>query len=177
MNLYKEIDFQFIPDLINWVKTDIGNRVKMHNIKEDRRLIHNIHPELLQQINTELNSRGFPALWYCQSYIRPGDQKLVQHVDGETYLVHGALNIPVSGTKNTKHTWETGDYTLVPNVKHFSVKWNSDDKTSTDLELINPCLVRVDVPHSVTGNGIEHRWIITIRFQGNPEFEELLKLV
>jgi len=176
MNLYKEINFQFIPDLIKWVKTDIGKRVKMENIKEDRRLRHDINPALLHEINKELNARGFPSIWYCQSYIRPGDQTLVQHVDGETYLVHGALNIPVSGTKNTKHTWQTGDYTLVPNTLHFSVQWNSDNRTTTDLELLTPCLVRVDAPHSVTGNGIEHRWIITIRFQGNPEFDDLFNL-
>ncbi len=140
--------------------------------------------DLLTIVNSELNSYGISDVSYCRYYRRFKNSTQFLHVDGHTgKILHCAINIPLSGGKNSKFEWHAGDFELVEvNVgvtkqKTYSVKWNSPSVPIESVEMIDGCyLVRIDQPHRAISSMDEDRVVFTIRFKGNPTFEELAKI-
>jgi hypothetical protein len=154
-------------------------------ILDQVKIPHRLPRELLQTINDELTSYGVPELLYCQSYIRAKDTKQGIHVDGVDYIWHAAINLPIKNTQNTKFTWYDGEYTIekktqdtgaisgMTPISFFELTDIKELAVTESIELDQAHLIRVDKPHNAESNSDGYRWIFTMRFKGNPTFEEL----
>jgi hypothetical protein len=65
---------------------------------------------------------------------------------------------------------------------HYGVRANKDFKDRTEYVLIDkhyttsmPVLVKTNIPHAVENPGPTYRFGVSIRFQGNPTFEECVE--
>lgn len=170
-----ELDFS---DLVEYVKNSVTTE-KLYLTETQVKIVHTLPSDLKEKINRQLQTIGFPNVWYVQSYIRKKSDEQGIHIDGFNKIVHSAINIPVSGTIGSKHVFYSGDYELKQivrdDIQFYDLKWKSIPVTEDVLELTDPHLLRVDVPHKAVANDVENRWIITLRMEGNPKYEDLVK--
>jgi len=178
MKYFKKINLQCEPNIKEFVTADVRSQLDPEKVVSQIRIKHNLPDNLRKHINDELEYIGFPKLLYCQSYIR--SRKNIQgiHIDGsDGTQINAAINIPIFGTYESRHNWYTGDYTLilrnVGDLYFHHILWKSKPELVSSLELDHPHLVRVDKPHNVVAASNICRWIFTMRFVGNPTFEEL----
>jgi hypothetical protein len=63
------------------------------------------------------------------------------------------------------------------NSAYSILKWKSDAKFLDRVEINKePILTKVDVPHGATSRRDgSYRTILSIRLQGNPDFDEIIK--
>jgi len=96
----------------------------------------------------------------------------------EDIIISSAINIPLKGTANSFQIWYTGNYTTsvirTPNIAYHLIKWTNKPVEVARLEINSAHLIRVDQPHSAQSNSVEDRWVFTMRFCGNPNFEDLI---
>jgi hypothetical protein len=92
------------------------------------------------------------------------------HIDGYAHEpVRWALNIPLFGTTGSKMNWfeinsdvndqqSQGDRSkaLIYNITTYPID---------SLELLEPCIVRTDIPHNVTNLKSSPRAILSVRFE------------
>lgn len=154
-------------------------------IHDQIKIPHRLPQELLKTINDELASYGIPELLYCQSYIRAKGTTQGVHVDGVDFLWHAAINLPIENTKNTKFRWYDGEYNIerktqdtgaisgMAPITFFEIVDIKELVAVETIELDQAYLVRVDKPHHAESNSDGYRWVFTMRFKGNPTFEEL----
>jgi hypothetical protein len=179
MNYFKKINFEFEETLKVLAKNDIENfLINIINFKDQARIKHTFDNTFLDVINRELSHYGIPNVLYCQSYIRKKGHRQMIHVDGTNgQLINCAINIPLHGGDDSKFNWYSGEYMLIEknvgDLYFYDLKWNSFPKLEESLELTDTHLVRVNSPHSAQASIEEDRWIFTMRFVGNPTFEEL----
>lgn len=178
MKYFKKINLQCESKIREFVIADVCNQIDPGSVVSQTRIKHSLPDNIRTFINDELEFIGFPKLLYCQSYIR--SRKNIQgiHVDGDgTAQINAAINLPISGTYESRHNWYTGDYTLTlrnaGDLYFHSILWKSKPELVSSLELNHPHLVRVNRPHNVVASDNDCRWIFTMRFVGNPTFEEL----
>lgn len=153
--------------------------VKLQNRNWDSQLqIRHVLPEDLQNtINDELSIIKIPNMLYCQTYLRKQNNIQSIHVDGtKDGLIHAAINIPLIGVSSNRYNWYSGNYELKhvykSNLSYHDIVWRSPPVLADTIELNETYLIRVDAPHSAVA-GPSERWIFTMRFCGNPSFEEL----
>lgn len=137
-------------------------------------LVH-IPLDLLKEINQDFSILDFPKISYCRLYMRNSTSRQGIHIDGSTdKLVSAAVNIPLKG--KGKHIYYKGNYETIlienHNLVYHHINWKENPEIDEILELTQSYLVRVDRPHQVIGDGSE-RWAITMRFEGNPKYEDL----
>jgi hypothetical protein len=184
MEYYKKINLKCEPLIREFVIKDLDPVPT--NFKDSVKVAHTLPDELLQIINSELAEYGIPNVWYCQSYIRLKGTTQGIHTDGVKDLnIHVAINLPIRNTEDSKFTWYSGDYKsgvktgLAQNTSGTAIPITFHDITFQNLqeaatiELNQAHLIRVDRPHRATANQVADRWIFTMRFKGNPTFEEL----
>lgn len=116
-------------------------------------------------------------------YNTPPFGELLPHIDNVDRAKNKiALNIPLSGTKNTTMdyytTVEDNLYlTYTEGKAYLPVQVIKDESQITvidSLELDTPALVRTDVIHGVKNNNDTYRLIVSLKFVGNS-FEEVYK--
>ena len=178
MEYFRAIELDSARAIAAWAIEDIKAQHPGHLLAPQYRFKHTLPDELLTLLNTELASRGVPELLYIQSYCRQAHHRQSIHIDGVNGRnIDNAVNIPLLGCKNSRHVYYTGDYTTIPKTVNgltFSdILWQSTPRVADILYLDRPHLVRVNQPHSAQGNGVEQRWVLTMRFQGNPSYEDL----
>lgn len=99
---------------------------------------------------------------------------LAIHVDGnKEWPKVLALNIPIIGCSNTGMCWwDKVQPTIMTNTNEYGSNiqlFDSDNKQVIDqLELVEPYLVRINVPHSVINPTDVSRIIFTARFRLEP---------
>jgi len=97
-----------------------------------------------------------------------------------------ALNVPVKGCTMGKMQWfNNNNYTVVPiDNKYTRVRITEeegpidrlDDTPMFECTLTSPSLVNTDVWHRVDNRqSTEYRYVLSLRFAGNPTIEELIK--
>jgi hypothetical protein len=171
------VKLKFEQQIREWTINDILSSKAATNliIKTQHRAQHQFPRELLDTINSELNSYGMPGVSYADSYLRRKGSKQYLHVDGHEHQIFCAINIPLMGTTNSGFQYYGGDYEIVEKtakgLRWLEPVWNGEPQLLEDLELTTPHLVRVDVPHMAVANAAEDRWILSIRFLGNPSYE------
>ena len=143
---------------------------------------HDLDKSLKNIIDTELSTYHIPPLLYCLSYVRPKGSSQGIHIDGnKDVVIKSAINIPLKGCKNSYQVWYTGKYTtslvMLSNNVYHEIMWQEPYIEDFKLEINSPYLLRVDRPHSAQSNQLEDRWVFTMRFCGNPNFEDLVNNV
>lgn len=100
--------------------------------------------------------------------------RLSIHVDGnEKWPKVLALNIPIIGCSDTGMCWwDKVQPTSLTNTNEYGSNiqlFDSDNKQLIDqLELTEPYLVRINVPHSVDNPNDQRRIILSVRFAPEP---------
>lgn len=103
-------------------------------------------------------------------YITPPKSKLAIHIDGTNPTVPFALNIPVSGTKNTYHSfYDTDTENIEPKTGagYLYAMQPIDSlklKKISELELLTPHVTNNEVLHGVVNDTDEHRVMFTVRW-------------
>lgn len=180
MICYKKINLECLDNLQTYLVNQISKILPEGKVTKviSKNII--LPDELLTTVNAELNSYNIPDIEYCRIYLWPkrGIQK--PHVDGSGIVLHCSINIPLHGGENSTFRWLGGDYTLTPidlvetNQKAYAIKWQSTPAIIESVELVNGCyLIRIDQPHQAIASADSDRWVFTMRFKGNPTFEEL----
>jgi hypothetical protein len=181
MEYYKKINLQ-CEHLIRDYLLDL--MLLPRKLIDQTKISHDLPNELLEKINSELANYGISEIQYCQSYLRAKGTTQGIHVDGIGFRWHAAINIPIQNTNGSKFSWYGGDYDLEQKTQYtgsnngmapitfFEIKDNGLTEVAS-IELDQAYLVRVDEPHNAVANQLEDRWIFTMRFKGNPTFEEL----
>jgi hypothetical protein len=184
MEYYKKINLKCESLIREYVMQNIGSSPS--NVIDSVKISHTLPPDLLKIVNDELAVHGIPNVWYCQSYIRRKGTVQGVHMDGVKDLhIHAAINLPIQNTKDSRFTWyngsnNTGVATSITGtlsggkspITYHDVVFK-DLSEAAVLELDQAYLIRVDTPHSAAANKEGDRWIFTMRFVGNPTFEEL----
>jgi hypothetical protein len=177
---YKKINLNCLGELQSYLHSHISTLIPESGISK---VISNaiiLPVGLLTMVNTELNSYGIPDIEYCRIYLWPKNSIQIPHVDGTDVITHCAINIPLHGGKNSKFQWLGGEFDLklvdivTTTQKAYAVKWRSLLKVIDSVELIDGCyLIRIDQPHQAIASPNSDRWVFTMRFKGNPTFEDL----
>lgn len=184
MEYYKKINLKCESLIREFVIKDLNPPPT--NFKDSVKVAHTLPEELLNTVNAELAEYGIPPVWYCQSYLRRKGTWQGIHIDGvKDVNIHVAINLPIQNTEDSKFIWYTGDYHTdikvgkAQNVNGGVIPITYHDitfdnlKEAASLELNQAHLIRVDRPHRACANEVDDRWIFTMRFKGNPTFEEL----
>lgn len=181
MEYYKKINLkceQLIRDYL------LGLVTMPTRIFDQTKIPHELPEEILNAINSELAEYNAPELLYCQSYLRAKGTVQGIHIDGIGYKWHAAINIPVKNTEGSRFSWYGGKYSIEQKTQDtgtltgkapitFFEIVNEELEEVASIELDQAYLVRVDEPHRAEANDVANRWIFTMRFKGNPTFEEL----
>lgn len=154
------------------------------NLPNTMSTIINLPDDLVAMVNQELASLGAPEISYCRTYLRQKNHTQILHVDGVDEVLHCSINVPLKGGEDSVFQWMTGDFqiSLVDLVhtkqKAFHIIWGSEPKVAESIEMTDGCyLVRIDQPHQAIAAPDHDRWVFTLRFKGNPTFEELYELL
>ena len=139
--------------------------------------------DLVDILNTEFRSYSAPEIEYCRIYLRKKNDTQDAHIDGDKEVLHCAINIPLRGGEGSVFRWLGGQYELkrvdVIGSKQvrYDIVWTTGPEIIDSVEMLDGCyLVRIDQPHQAISSIDSDRWVFTIRFKGNPTFEDLEKL-
>jgi hypothetical protein len=95
---------------------------------------------------------------------------------------HASLILPIEGCADTEMYWMGGAHKLELahtdlGVPYNKIRWEEEPKIIHSVEINEPTLTRVDIPHNVLSNQITGGWrtVVTLRFTHNPSFEEIIQ--
>ena len=148
-------------------------------------------PALETELDEELSQYDLPVRPRLLAFKRRGDlfatpNKEFAHVDYTSYpngpAYHASLILPIEGCAGTEMYWMSGKYKLelqytASGVPFNEITWEEEPKLMHSVEINEPTLARVDIPHNVLSNQITGEWrtVVTLRFKDNPTFEEILQ--
>jgi hypothetical protein len=107
-------------------------------------------------------------------YVTPPYQKLPIHIDGASITVPFGLNIPVTGCKNTMHTYYKTPKSNLSYVGGAGYLARCEPKDYTklekvvDLEIDRPYVTNNEEFHSVTNDTDGYRIMFTVRWAVHP---------
>ncbi len=179
MKLYEKIYLKSYKAIQEYAIIDIEQKLTLNpNYGSQLRIKHDLPEQLLEFVNIELESYGISNVYYAQSYLRKRNTKQEIHIDGDKELISLAINIPLRGTTNSKFNWYDGTYDITKkqhnDIVFYAINWKSKPMCVATLELNEPYIIRVDVPHNAESSINEDRWIFTMRFKNNPKHHTLL---
>jgi|694.fasta_scaffold28314_7 hypothetical protein len=138
---------------------------------------------LRKEINKELEKYDL-LIEHVLVFGYPPSTPIDSHVD---YFVssdspcHGSLVLPWVCKNGYSVYWEHGNFDLTKvtlatdkDVTYLEIKWNSEHSICYQVDVFTPIVVRTDIPHGVFSTD-SNLVLATIRFKGNPSFEELSK--
>jgi len=117
---------------------------------------------------------------YFVAFIRAPGITAPIHIDrdvGEVLQFELALNLPVANCTGTEMHWfdvPTSELEYIEDRDNKYRALGQDPeiyktlKPITSLELTEPTLLRIDIPHNVTNNQNHHRMVISVRFNPQP---------
>lgn len=178
MIYFKNINLYSTALIQEFVLDDIFQKLKsMEDFSSQVRIKHKFPSNLEKEVNENLKVLNIPPLWYAQSYLRRKNTKQEIHIDGDSEIISSAINIPLRGANNSKFNWYTGDYKIYrmkhKDIIYQKIQWLTKPILAETLQIDKPYLIRVDKPHSAESSSEEDRWILTMRFKGNPNFDLL----
>ena len=177
---YKKINLRCLDNLKSYVVNQIKDLLlPTGRLTVVTTFVVTLPDKLLKIINEELSSYSISNIEYCRVYLWKKGSVQTPHVDGSDEVLHCSINIPLHGGENSTFRWYSGDYDLKlddigKNQKAYVVNWNSSPYITESIEIKDGCyLVRIDQPHQAIASADSDRWVFTMRFKGNPAFEEL----
>jgi hypothetical protein len=180
MNYYKKINLDCSDLLKDYVSNYINTLTNGLQITRPEVNFINLPNNLLNVVNAELNSYGISDIEYCRIYLWPKNSVQFPHIDGVDTILHCAINIPLHGGENSIFQWFSGEFELRSidltrtTQKAFAINWKTPKVVAESIEIKDGCyLIRIDQPHQAIASADSDRWLFTMRFKGNPTFEEL----
>ena len=149
-----------------------------------------ITQELSDIFRQEMSEYGLLGAWNFLSFKRRNflTEDSPAHIDySNDGPVYTSLIIPVEGCKDTHMYWLAGNYNLhqvitptnsgTYNTSHGRIQWTAPPVVIDRVEINDsPMIASASIPHSVTSRSDgSYRTILSIRFQGNPTFDEVLE--
>lgn len=152
-----------------------------------------------QLLNDWLANFNFPMLDYAVLFQKKCLPKLrnsnihIDYNDEFEVLSKAVVNFPILNCIDTKMTWWSGEYTWTKKyaskkaetsieknhncfIPFAQLHWHSEPELVETYNVTNEAFIaKVDTPHSVTA-GDEFRIVLSLRLQGNPDFETLKKI-
>lgn len=176
MILHKPVNIPFANELIECTRAQISQDdnlpLYVKNIAID--------DALRSSINQYLNSKGVSELSNILAFSRRNYHVSMQHSHIDCYndgIVNCSVVIPVDGCENTGQVWYGGSYetTIIKKdgYTYSDIVWNSPTKVLGYKSILEPTLVRTNIPHGVYNSKNEYRTTCTIRFKNNETFEFL----
>lgn len=177
MILHKSINFSPAPIIQAWARKQLWSRDQHCHIELNHgaRVTWPISQSVMRLIHGWSWSRGMDV-HNIYSFLRRGavigpDDIHVDQQHGR--LCHVSLVIPCEGSGPM--IWYEGKYKMVEynhpqGTKYNKIHWLEPPKEIGRIDLIEPTLCRVDIPHTAICVGDQPRITITIRFAGNPTF-------
>lgn len=167
-------------DQIKEVVLDYMQRFNTNDIYAERVVLPQ---ELIQLLEQELSDYGLPGpanflAFKRKNYFSPRLETV--HIDFYKEMLHSSIVLPVENYKGTAMFWMNGDYILETRVlptgdPYQSVVWKSDPNLIEKIEITQPTLCKVDIPHDALSNlDGSYRTILSIRLKGNPLFEDIV---
>ena len=142
--------------------------------------------EVQHSLKNELKHYGLNGISNClafkrKNYFKPRLETvhIDTGIDGD--VVYSSIVLPIEGCNNTDMFWMQGEYItqksfLANGTAYQEIEWNTEPTLVNQYEIIEPTLCRVDIPHDALSNiNGEYRTILSIRLQGNPKFEDVIK--
>lgn len=179
MLYFKKINLQSAEAIKKFAIDEITSKIKTADSLYQQKIFHTFPTDLENLINSELETFNIPPISYAVSYIRPKNSFQGIHIDGvKEKIISSAINIPLKGCENSFQIWYKGNYSTnlisVPGNTYHNIIWKDGPVEDARLQVDQPYMVRVDKPHSALSGNTE-RWVITIRFKTNPQFDDLIK--
>lgn len=176
MQYFRKINLKCAEQIKEFAIADTIKQVQDRKFNCQLQVRHSLPSELKNIINCELSNIGIPEVLYCQTYLRQPNHIQGIHIDGDSQIISCAINIPLKGCADSKYNWYDGDYQLERvsrlGLIFHDIKWSTKPVMSATVNLDDAYLIRVDAPHSAVA-GPEERWVFTMRFNGNPLFDDL----
>ena len=161
----------YVNDPIYMVKISLPDRVK--NI-----------------LDSELNelglSKSIGTVAFKRNTSKEFDKLKFTHVDYDTItdkITDASIIIPISGCEDTRMFWATGNYSLIKGYdsqgnSRMDVDWITPGQVVYEEEIIQPTLVRVNVPHGAySRQDGTYRLILSIRLERNEEFDRIVEIL
>lgn len=186
MQLYKKLNLS--DSLIEEIKNITVNEMSQLNLLSSQ--IHFLTKPVyfLNRYFIE-NNINIPLIRSCILFHRPANFPQALHIDCNNddppQLVNCGINIPIMNCEDSYMEWYSGNYSTSVNAstgidgivrKFINLNWK-EHPTLIDRVIIDTAtLVKVNVPHKVSVVD-KTRSLITLRFQNNPTFEDIDKLI
>jgi hypothetical protein len=187
MSIYKKIPAlnYLIPGLTEIVEQELARRGADKIVQKSVSFLR----DPIKPLDNILSPLGFPKIRSCILFSRPGNEKHIIHIDNipteEFETVNCAMTFPIQNCNNSYMYWYQGEYDIIPvtvpgpdrtQVRYSDLNWHTGpielDKTIIDA----PTLVNASLPHNIQQVPV-HRKLLTLRFVGNPEFQEIADLI
>ena len=158
------------------------------------KLITNFPSDIVNSFNQEMAEYGLPGVLNFLCFKRKDFliKSLNVHVDyssdsTEHSKIYSSIILPIEGCVDTCMYWLDGEYQSERKMvydssfrvfsSHLSIKWKKPPTSVRQVEINHePVIARVDIPHSATSRiDGSYRTVLTIRLEGNPTFDEIIK--
>jgi hypothetical protein len=174
--LYRYIkipNFELVQkELLLAIYHDYESHTAPHAFTYSRKYLENKSPTLM----TWLNGRTKMPYRLLRYYITPPGKSLGAHIDGggQFPTVPFGINIPVTGTQNTYHTfYQCNNSNIRSDIpENYLGGLHPKDYQSIQeikkLEILQPCFTNNSVMHGVTNLSNKYRVMFTIRWALHP---------
>lgn len=135
-----------------------------------------------EQIDTELEKYDL-RIEYILLFYRPPSTPIDSHIDSfvDGTVCKSSLVLPWVCKDGYSVYWEQGDFDLsrispdgYDDIEYFKLNWKSGPDICYQAKIHTPVVVKTDIPHGVYS--LDSKLLLaTIRFEGNPSFEDLCK--
>jgi len=172
---------QLKKETLEYMSQFHSNRIYVKPIPLSDKLVETFNKEMIEYgLSPAWNFLCFKRKWYM---IESSDAVHIDYSSSLNESVHCSIILPIEGCDNTAMYWYDGEYelehklVLVENSNYSIVKWKNNPNLLEKVEISKePVLTRVDVPHGATSRRDgSYRTILSIRLQGNPDFDEVIK--
>jgi len=151
-------------------------------------MVRVVLPDRVRQIlDDELASLGLSAsvgtVAFKRNTAAQFDKGQHTHVDYNEHndaITNASIIVPVSGCDGTGMYWASGDYTLTKSRDYMGnarmdVHWNRPAVIAHEQTIVEPTLVRVNIPHGAySRQDGSYRLILSIRLEQNEPFDHIV---
>jgi hypothetical protein len=163
------------------IKSEVINILKEYNLKLLDAWMFVTAPNSPKTVHSDIrwdfNTNSW-VIWNCSLNLT------LEDTDSTMYWF-SVLDEPIYPVENIKNRPELSNhnehYANVGNGIHYGVRFNKNYKNNPNYSILKtttinkPTLIRTHIPHVVENLDTKNRHCVSLRFEGNPTFEECLE--